>query len=148
MPDDGEQRRKYRCCADDPAAWRVLGLAHAAKGEYDAAIEAHEKACGLTGDSPSFKGPLVLAHAQAGHTDAARRMLESLTAAYGEQPVSAHDIAAIHAALEEPSEAFEWLGRAVDQHADQVPYLGVHPVLDPLRDDLRFVALKRRIGLS
>jgi hypothetical protein len=44
-------------------------------------------------------------------------------------------------------EALTWLERGVDERASTLFLLNVWMIWDPLRSDLRFVALTKRIGL-
>ena len=57
-------------------------------------------------------------------------------------------IAYAYAALGEKDEAFAFLESALQTRESQVIYLKVNPEADPLRDDPRFGALLRRVGLE
>ena len=48
----------------------------------------------------------------------------------------------------EKDQAFEWLEKAYQERSNFMAYLGVNPVVDPLRSDPRFQYLLRRIGLE
>lgn len=54
----------------------------------------------------------------------------------------------IYAQLGEKDQAFEWLEKVYRDHAFWMPFLEVHPHLDPLRSDPRFADLLRRVGLE
>ncbi|SPE24710.1 hypothetical protein SBA7_1070002 [Candidatus Sulfotelmatobacter sp. SbA7] len=45
-------------------------------------------------------------------------------------------------------EAFGWLEKAYSEHSNAVTTLKVDPICDPLRSDLRFQNLGRRVGLA
>ena len=45
-------------------------------------------------------------------------------------------------------EALKWLEKACDEHSPTITALKVDPVYDPVRQEPRFQALLRRIGLS
>jgi hypothetical protein len=62
--------------------------------------------------------------------------------------VSAWGIAAVHASLGEVDEAFRWLDIAVEERASGLILLRVHPRLDPIRSDPRYLPLVRRVGLE
>jgi tetratricopeptide (TPR) repeat protein len=49
--------------------------------------------------------------------------------------------------LGEKDRAFEWLEKVYQDHSFWLPFLKVHPHLDPLRSDPRFADLMRRVGL-
>ena len=52
----------------------------------------------------------------------------------------------IHAALGEKDQAFELLESAFEEREEELTWLKVHFVYDPLRDDPRFDDLMRRVG--
>jgi TolB-like protein/DNA-binding winged helix-turn-helix (wHTH) protein/Tfp pilus assembly protein PilF len=56
-------------------------------------------------------------------------------------------MAEIYAQLGQKDQAFEWLERSYKERSFWMPFLGVHPHLDPLRSDPRFSALMRRMNL-
>jgi hypothetical protein len=62
--------------------------------------------------------------------------------------VSSLDIAIIHTALDEIDSALEHLERALEEHDDHLPYLKVNPRVDSLRDEPRFKAVLKRMGLT
>ena len=63
------------------------------------------------------------------------------------QPVEVR-LAEAYAQLGEKDKALERLEKAYEDHSCWMPFLKVHPNLDPLRSDLRFQALLRQIGLQ
>ena len=80
--------------------------------------------------------------------DEARRMLQELIAARATRVVSAWGIATLQARLGDVDEAFRWLDAAVEEGATGLVFLRVHPRLDPIRQDPRFGALLRKVGLD
>jgi len=134
--------------ADYATALRIVGWAYEERGRFEEAIAVHRKACQLTDNRPNFTAQLGRAYAVAGRSFEARRVLSDLTKAAESGYVSALDIAIIYTALGNPARAFEWLERAFDERSDHLPYLGVNPRLDPLREDPRFHDLLRRMGLD
>ena len=119
-----------------------------ALGRFDEARAAYERGRQLAGGvaGPSFG----LAHleAAAGNEVEARRILAELTAARSSRVVSAWGIAAVHASLGDVDEAFRWLDIAVDEKATGLVLLRVHPRLDPIRQDPRYLPLVKRLGLA
>jgi tetratricopeptide (TPR) repeat protein len=65
-----------------------------------------------------------------------------------ERYISPTYVATILMLLGDKDEAFEWLDRAVEDHSYDVSYLNVDPLFDPVRDDPRFPALVRKVGLE
>jgi tetratricopeptide (TPR) repeat protein len=128
-----------------PPAHAFLGFAYAAKGDYPKAIDAYEQAIRLGDDSSSTRIYLGAAYAKAGEREKAQAILNELRRSTGY--VSPGELAALYAALGEQEQAFASLERAYAAHDLQLQYLGVDPMLDPLRSDPRFQDLVRRIGL-
>jgi hypothetical protein len=82
-----------------------------------------------------------------GQRDKAQRILSELKQQSKLRYVSPYDIAIIHTGLDEKDQALAWLEKACDERVFRVVLLGVEPLLDDLRSDLRFQALLKRIGL-
>jgi hypothetical protein len=60
--------------------------------------------------------------------------------------VSAAYLAAIHLALGEHDQGFNWLNRADAEHVDWMIFLAVEKAFDSLRSDRRFSHLLARSG--
>ena len=60
--------------------------------------------------------------------------------------VSPYFIAVIYSGLGEKNQAFHWLELAYQERHPYMVLLNVEPVFDPLRSDLRFAELARRVG--
>jgi serine/threonine protein kinase/Flp pilus assembly protein TadD len=126
------------------------GLARSleALGRFDEARAEYEEGRRLAGGVawPSFG----LAHlaAASGNEEEARRILAELIDARSNRVVSAWGIAVLHASLGDVEEAFRWLDAAVEERASGLILLRVHPRLDPIRNDLRYWPLVKRVGLA
>ena len=72
-----------------------------------------------------------------------RALLERSRTSY----VSPFDIATIYAGLGDRSHTLDWLERAYEGRAPTLVFINVDPRFDAFRDDPRFRALVRRIGL-
>jgi hypothetical protein len=57
-------------------------------------------------------------------------------------------VAQVQSALDDKEQAFRALGRAVEERASDLIWIGVRPNFDPLRGDPRFRAALERVGLS
>jgi tetratricopeptide (TPR) repeat protein len=57
-------------------------------------------------------------------------------------------IALAYTAAGDNNEALTWLEKAVEMHAAWLPELKLEPTYDPFRNDPRFVALLKRVGLE
>jgi DNA-binding winged helix-turn-helix (wHTH) protein/TolB-like protein/Tfp pilus assembly protein PilF len=62
------------------------------------------------------------------------------------EPSTPFDMAEIYAQLGEKDQAFAWLEKAYEERSFLMMYLKVAPKLDPLRADLRYADLLRRVG--
>ena len=125
----------------------LLGLAFEQVSALDEAVEALEKAAALSEGSPFFRVVLARGYASAGRREKAIEMLRDLE---GERPrvyTTPYYIAAVHAALDQKDEAFQWLDRAYDVRDSWLVMAGQDPTLDGLRSDARFDDLLRRIKL-
>jgi eukaryotic-like serine/threonine-protein kinase len=119
----------------------ALGRFEEARMEYE---EGRRLSDGIAG--PSFG----LAHleAAAGNEKEARRILAELTEARSTRVVSAWGIAVLHASLGDIDEAFRWLQTAIEERSAGLLLLRVHPRLDPIREDPRYLSLVQRLGLA
>jgi hypothetical protein len=114
---------------------------------FDAALAEFQTGVQLTGGSAFSLSKLGHGFALAGSPDRSRSLLSQLLEFSREKYVSPFDIATIHTGLGEHDEAFSFLERAFEERSLWMGYLNVEPQLDPLRADLRFQDLLRRVGL-
>ena len=135
----------------DPSFARVhsyLGWAYLEKALYSQAIAELEKARDLYGESPSRMAELAHGYAVAKRSDEARRLLTELEELSEQRYVDAVLIAKVHTGLGEHDVALQWLEKAYADRSPRLVMLKVDPLLDPLRHDLRFDELLKRIGLA
>jgi hypothetical protein len=83
-----------------------------------------------------------------GNVDAARETLANLETLRRESYVQPISIALIHIGLMEKDEAFTWLDKAYDEHAQWLSEIKTDPAFDPIRSDERFSNLVTRVGLG
>ena len=124
------------------AAWALLQ-----KGRHEEAIADLRAASGALGPDPEVEAELGHALAVAGRRAEARAVLEGLRQLSSSRYVSPYSVALVHAGLGDRDQALAWLDKAYDERSDYMAYLGLEPMLDPLRSDPRFSALVRRVGL-
>lgn len=115
-------------------AWLWGGSAHEAAGRYAEALQMLQKAAVLSQRSAIVLTALGRAHALSGDVSAARKIVEELHREHAGY-LPAYEMAKLHLALGERSEALIWLRRAYDQRSHSVVFLAVDPQLDPLRSD-------------
>ena len=123
-----------------------LGLVYAATGRHREAAAEMSAFSSLHGGGTL--GPALVGYAQgrAGEHAAARQVLAQLgEAAAAGRHVPAYHLALVHLGLDEPDEAFAALERAYAERSDQMPYLRISPLWDPLRSDRRLDGLVQRL---
>jgi TolB-like protein/Tfp pilus assembly protein PilF len=126
----------------------LLGRAYAQQGAFDEAIRELESAVTLSGRNHLILATLGEAYARGGRPGDARQILNELLALSEGGYVSPAAVAAVYIGLGETDLAFEWVNRAIEEHAGPVVYLLVDPLYDPLRGDSRFDELLGRLNLS
>jgi serine/threonine-protein kinase len=125
----------------------LLGWAYIQLGRSDEAVAEAQRAIELAGNTAQRQAALGCALAAAGRTSEAKAILAEVKDRATNEYVSAADVAILHAALGQHDDACEWLHRAVDQRAGWLGYLNVDPIWDPIRQDPRFDAVLRQVGL-
>jgi len=129
------------------AASLHLAFALEQTGKLDEAVETLENAAARSTDN-RCAAPLGRAFARAGRTAQAKEILDGLFERAKLTYVSPYEFAQIYVSLGDTERALEWLGKALDDRAGLVPFIGVDPAFDPLRSDPRFAEILRRAGLG
>lgn len=122
----------------------LLGDIYAGKGSYKESIDAFLK----SGNGPYSIGHLGNVYARTGQVTAAKRCISQLKGRVKNEGVGRYEIALVYAGLGDRDNAFAWLEEAYRAHDVGLVYLKIDPCLDPLRSDLRFQYLLRRVGLA
>lgn len=143
-----QHRRTLELNPNHPNARPLLALVYEQKGMYLEAIAELGKAATFFAGSSRVRGPLGRVYGLAGRRAEALGVLrELLRDRAGPKYVAADDIAAVYVGLGDTARAFEWLGRACEEHATAMVNLKVEPAFDRLRGDPRFGDLIRCVGL-
>jgi tetratricopeptide (TPR) repeat protein len=126
-----------------------LARAYELTGRFDEAIAEFELAAILAPKGPPEPSS-GLAHvfAQMGEHQKALGVLGELLEMRTRRYVSPYGIASIYSCLGDIDAAFQWLETAYAEHDQTLAWVGVHPRLDPLRNDPRFDDLLRRMNLG
>jgi serine/threonine protein kinase len=130
----------------------LLGLAEVwrAQGRFDEAIDARGRAAQAIGDQ-SLDDVLVAARGERGYRQlevtAADHELEALRAREATAYVSPLDFARAHAILGNREDAFNYIQKAFADRTPGLVFLKVDRAWDGIRDDPRFLAAVRRVGL-
>ena len=128
-------------------SYATLGEVYVSKGMYREGLPTLKKYSALSRGRAMSLALLGYAHARLGERSEALRILEQLEAASKERYTPAVSFAVVYAGLGEKDQAFAWLEKAYGERTSRLGYLKVEPLWDPLRTDLRFADLLRRIGL-
>jgi TolB-like protein len=132
-----------------PPARYGLAWNHLMQGEAEEAVHQIEETIRLGGEFRDAAAGLAYAQARAGSRHQANATLRELLdiKASEDQYVSSRAIATIHTGLGDATLALDWLERAYKERAAWISFLKVEPIWDPLRDEPRFQALLKKIGL-
>ena len=129
-----------------------LALAYEQTGKLSVAIAELEKADKMlhaTGNVPAqlpvLNALLGHAYALAGRKADAQEQLKILQNTKRYIPPSY--LALVYMALGDKDKAFSWLDQGVKDRSEHMLYLGLEPLVDPLRSDKRFNNLLREVGL-
>ena len=125
-----------------------FGLAYEQQRHVDRAIEEYRTSVRMSGDVTFATAALGHLYGTAGKTDEARAVYQELKARAERAYVPAYDIALVCIGLGWNDQALEYLARAYQERSGWMTYLKVDPRLDPLRGDVRFDELLRRVRLA
>jgi serine/threonine-protein kinase len=129
------------------AGYHGLQDIYGLQGKYDLAIEAGEKAVKLGNEAPPFIGSLGLYSGRSGNTKRANEILDSLLDRSRKQPISPFWLAVVYLGLGQMNKVFECFDKAFEKHDSNLLYLFAPP-FDPIRDDPRFIALRKKMGFD
>jgi tetratricopeptide (TPR) repeat protein len=102
------------------------------------AIGEYQKARALN-DDPLVPGLLARAYAFSGNKVEAEKILDQLKELSKERYVSAYSFALVYLGLGDKEETLHWLEKSYqDRAGNDLVYIRVEPLLDPLRGDPRF----------
>jgi len=129
-----------------PALHTVLGFSYAALRQYNDAIR--EIRAALPDTVVTGIAVLGYVYALAGQDAEARSILAQVRERSTHTYVIPLDFSIIYAALGERDEAFRWLRKAFEERDPLLVFINVAAWYDTVRDDPRFAALIRDLGLQ
>jgi TolB-like protein/tRNA A-37 threonylcarbamoyl transferase component Bud32/Tfp pilus assembly protein PilF len=124
----------------------VLGFSYAALGQHQDA--AREIRAALPDTVVTGSAVLGYVYALAGRVAEARSILRAVEERAKHAYVVPLDFSLIYAALGERDEAFRWLRKAYEERTPLLVFINVAAWYDTVRDDPRFTALVRDLGVS
>jgi serine/threonine-protein kinase len=130
-----------------PAYW-MLGVIQEQRRDFDESAAAFQRAVHLSPDTPRMHGALGRTFALAGRKKLALDVLRKLEAFARARYVSPLEFAWIQFGLGHVDPGFRWLARACADRSFDLIGIKVDPRFDPYRDDDRFKALTRQIGVD
>jgi len=130
------------------AAYWMLGLIQEQLKDFDESEAAFQRAAHLSPNMPRVHGALGRTFALSGRKKQALEVLGKLEAFAKHRYVSPLEFAWIHFALEQTDQGFRWLTKASEDRAFELIHLKVDARFDPLRDDRRFGAIMKKLGLD
>ena len=112
----------------------VLGWSELMHSQFDAAVQAFEKAAAISPDALSI-GYLGHAHARAGHLEAATSLLSELLTRVEREYVPAKSLICVYAGLGERTRVVHWLEKAYLDRDPQLFFMGgAVPTFGPLSE--------------
>ena len=129
-------------------AYLTLGFIQEQRKDFDESAAAFQRAIHLSPHTPRLQSALARTYALSGKQKLALGILRKLEALAKSRYVSPFEFAAIRFALGQTDLGFAWLTKAVQDRAFDLIHIKVDPRFDPLRDDRRFVAVERQLGVA
>ena len=131
---------------NSPLGYREIGTAFYYKGLHDKAVEAWLKAAALQGVSPEViarGNDIYRSSGLPGFLRASAKSIEQTQAPY----ISSYDIALRYSAAGDKELALDWLERAYNEHSSGMVAIDADLFFDNIRQEPRFLELRRRVGL-
>jgi serine/threonine-protein kinase len=129
-------------------AYLTLGLIQEQRKDFDESAAAFQRAADLSPNTPRMHGALARTLALSGRTGKARAALQTLQDRSRTRYVSPFEFVTIYFALGDTDLAYSWLTKACDDRSFELLALKVDPRFDTLRDEERFLAAVKRVGLG
>ena len=124
-----------------------LGMALEARGDFDDAIRAVDRAIEIAGPAPLFLGALSHVHASAGNRERAKAIIDELHSMARQRYVSPHPLAVAYMGIGAVDEALGALERSLDERNAWMCFVPIDVRFEGIRDHPRYVELLTRFGL-
>jgi adenylate cyclase len=139
-------RKKTELDPEDQIGHVFLALALEAKGQRAESLAENDLAR-QHDDASLVAGTVAGIYCRAGKPAEARKLLADIQNRVTQKYVAALQQAMIRFALGDKEEGFRWLNLSADDHDVNLQLLSADPVFDSVRQDARFVAVMKKIGL-
>jgi len=124
----------------------LLGQTFLRSGNFAAAEQIFQKALQLAPDSSLIRASLAIARSGLGNVKSARELVRSIEAMREKRYVPASHLAVAYFGLGDVEKGLQATERAVQEREGWVIFMKIEPLLDPLRNDPRFVDLMKQAG--
>ena len=128
-------------------SYLFLGQSYELKKMYPDAIKAYKDGLSQSEENPKLIASLAHAYAVSGDIDQANAMLSKLREIAKSSYVSPYLFAVVYAGLGDRDEMFAALETAFKDRPADLLWLRVEPIFSPFRDDPRFQAVLKGIGV-
>ena len=126
-------------------AYICIGISYVNQGHFKEGIPELQRGIELLPGDPYSLGQLGIAYALSGDRPRAHEILSKLQDP--SQPnLPAYSIATVYAGLADKEQTIYWLKKGYEERNDEMVYMKIEPVLDPIRSDPRFQDLIRQVG--
>jgi tetratricopeptide (TPR) repeat protein len=139
-------RKTLTTAPNDPLARIGLRGALHENGMYEEALAVAKAYFAALGDR-EVEEALARGYAEAGYRGAMSLAAETLAARSRTTYVPPLDVQELYAYAGKNDRVLEWLERGFEARDPRMPYIGLDPLFDGLRDDPRFQDLLRRMNL-
>lgn len=129
-------------------ARRGLAETLAEQSEVHAAIEQMEQALADFGLDHDSSGEMAFLLGRAERTDDAKRIIDSLEKKFRQDYVDPFQLVLACLGVSDREGVFRWLDIALTNRSRDLLVLSIHPALDPVRAEPRFVDFLERAGLN
>ena len=129
-------------------AFWIRGMSYQQKTMFGESIKDYLHALELSPEDQNYLAALGHVYASSGNVSAARNILDTLFALNKKEHVSPFFIALVYAGLNDKEKALEWLEKACEEKSGSVRYLKMEPRLQNLRNEPRYIAMMKKIGLE
>jgi tetratricopeptide (TPR) repeat protein len=138
--------RTFEMNANYLASHYMLGWIYKRQSELRKMIECFERVKAMD-DSPVFVAALAYAYGLIGDNDKALAFVDELEEQSKHRYVSSYARALAHIGLDQKDQVFAWLEKAFEERSEMLPWVDMGAEYDTLRNDVRFLDLRRRVGL-
>lgn len=126
----------------------ILGRAYARLGKASEALAELKHKTDSTEEIPLMAAALGLAYGTGGHTKQTQKIAQTFAAYAKKRYIPATYFGMLYAGLGDWEQALDWLEKAYEERADGLTWINVEPMFDGLRQQPRFQALVKKMGLS